>query len=112
MHFNNSASWLPFCFTGVWAASRADIPGCCRSHSYGSTQNSYYKSSYVPEKEGSLGSVEKGKLADLVIFSANPVQNIQNLNLIEAVIANGKLYDRASLDNELMKVEYQVKSGR
>lgn len=52
-------------------------------------------------KEGKLGSVEKGKLADLVILNADPILNIQNLHSIEAVIVNGKLYDRSTLDNEL-----------
>lgn len=63
-------------------------------------------------KEGRLGSVEKGKLADLVILNADPTQNIQNLHLIEAVIVNGKLHDRSSLDNELIQVVNQVKMHR
>ncbi len=56
-----------------------------------------------------LGSVEKGKLADLVILNADPTQNIQNLQLIEDVIINGKLYDRSELYKQLINVEDQVK---
>ena len=60
-------------------------------------------------KESNLGSIEKGKLADLVILNGDPASNIQNLHLIEAVIANGKLYDRSMIDKELKKVADQVK---
>ena len=46
----------------------------------------------------SLGTVEKGKIADLVLLNANPVENIGNTRLIEAVILNGNLLDRSTLD--------------
>lgn len=62
--------------------------------------------------QGKLGSVEKGKLADLVILNADPTRNIQNLHLIEAVIANGKLYGRTELDDELTQVINRVKLHR
>ncbi|HLF33074.1 MAG TPA: amidohydrolase family protein [Cyclobacteriaceae bacterium] len=63
-------------------------------------------------KAGKSGSVEKGKLADLIILNADPTQNIQNLHFIEAVIMNGRLYDRSALDNELKQVAEQVKLFR
>lgn len=50
------------------------------------------------------GTVEKGKLADLVILNADPTIQIENLGLIEAVIMNGKMYDRSALDHELKLV--------
>jgi imidazolonepropionase-like amidohydrolase len=59
-------------------------------------------------KQDQLGSIETGKLADLVILNADPSGNIQNLQSIEAVIVNGKLYDRSALDIELMKAANQV----
>ena len=60
-------------------------------------------------KQDKFGSVEKGKFADLLILNADPGQNIQNLNLIEAVIANGKLVDRKALDKILAQVAKEVK---
>jgi hypothetical protein len=51
----------------------------------------------------SLGTVAKGKLADLVLLDANPLDDIRNTRRISAVIANGRLYDStaraALLDN-------------
>ena len=41
----------------------------------------------------SLGTVEQGKLADLVLLDANPLADIRNTRRIAVVIANGRLYD-------------------
>ncbi len=45
-----------------------------------------------------LGSLEKGKLADLVILSENPLEDIENTQAIEMVMANGRLYDAATMN--------------
>jgi len=57
----------------------------------------------------SLGSVETGKTADLVLLGANPLENIANTRTIKAVIANGRLFDRAALDQILRDVETVAK---
>jgi imidazolonepropionase-like amidohydrolase len=48
-------------------------------------------------KERELGTVEAGKLADLVILTADPSKDINNAKLVDTVIKDGKVIDRGRL---------------
>jgi Tol biopolymer transport system component/predicted amidohydrolase len=45
-----------------------------------------------------LGSLETGKLADLLVLDANPLDDLKNSAKIAEVMKNGRLYDAATLD--------------
>ncbi len=49
----------------------------------------------------SLGTVEVGKIADLVLLDANPLVDIRHVGRIHAVIVGGRLFDRSKLDELL-----------
>jgi len=60
--------------------------------------------------EKSLGSIEPGKIADLVLLSANPLDDIHNTRKINAVVVKGRLFDRSDLDHILSQVEASAKA--
>ncbi len=47
----------------------------------------------------SLGSVKEGRQADLVLLDANPLESIQHLHRISAVVRNGRYYSLRDLQN-------------
>jgi imidazolonepropionase-like amidohydrolase len=51
-----------------------------------------------------MGSVEKGKIADLVLLDANPLEDIANTKRIRAVVLAGRYFSRADLDLMLKRV--------
>ena len=51
------------------------------------------------------GTIAVGNRADLVLLNANPLTDIHNISKIEAVIREGKLYDRKQLDEFLNSAE-------
>ena len=53
----------------------------------------------VLRAESEIGTIEVGKLADLVILDANPLEDIRNTRKIWKVIQGGKVIDREALRN-------------
>jgi imidazolonepropionase-like amidohydrolase len=49
-------------------------------------------------REDELGSIERGKLADMVLLNADPTEDIHNTQTIEAVFKGGQQIDRSKLD--------------
>ncbi len=48
-----------------------------------------------------IGSLEPGKLADLVILDSNPLEDIYESDRVHKVMLNGRLYDAATLNEEV-----------
>jgi imidazolonepropionase-like amidohydrolase len=50
-----------------------------------------------------LGSIEKGKLADLIVLDADPLADIHNTTKVKWVIKNGEVYDAETMRQEWPK---------
>lgn len=50
--------------------------------------------------DGEIGTIETGKIADMVLLSADPLADIRNIEKVAAVIARGRLVDRARLPEQ------------
>jgi imidazolonepropionase-like amidohydrolase len=63
------------------------------------------------ERSADLGTIEKGKIADLILLDANPLVDIRNTRRINAVVVNGRLLDRRTLDEMLRTIEAAARAA-
>jgi imidazolonepropionase-like amidohydrolase len=56
-----------------------------------------------------MGSVEPGKVADLVLLEGNPLEEISNTQRISSVVLDGVLLNRTKLDEMLLRAEEKAR---
>lgn len=75
----------------IWMAAEAFGP-------MGALEVATKEGAYFLGASEDLGTLEKGKLADMLILNSNPLENIRNTQDIKYVMKGGKLYEAKSLD--------------
>jgi imidazolonepropionase-like amidohydrolase len=53
------------------------------------------------QRSDRYGTIERGKIADLVLLNADPIRDIRNTRAIAAVVLGGRYFDRGALDRLL-----------
>ena len=56
-------------------------------------------------KLSDVGTIQAGKIADVVLLDASPLDDIRNTQRIRAVVLGGKLFSRPALDGLLLEAE-------
>lgn len=62
--------------------------------------------------EKNFGTIEQGKVANLVLLDANPLLDIKNTRKINAVIVNGKFLKHNDLDSLIHQAEIEIAQQR
>jgi tetratricopeptide (TPR) repeat protein len=95
----------PFCFAGFSLHDELGLLIQAGLTPMEALQTATYNSAKFLGLTDSLGTVEAGKIADLVLLDADPIEDISNTRKIAAVVVGGKYYPRSSLDDMLAKIE-------
>ena len=64
------------------------------------------------DKLSDMGTVQAGKIADLVLLNANPLDDIHNTRKIQAVVLAGRYFSRSDLDDMLHQVEVAAAASK
>ena len=62
-------------------------------------------------KKDSMGTIEAGKRADLVLLDENPLANVSNVSKVRGVFVGGKWYPREQLDIGLERIVQKYNRG-
>jgi imidazolonepropionase-like amidohydrolase len=55
-----------------------------------------------------MGTVAKGKLANMILLKDNPLENISSLENIQAIFSNGHYYTKEILDKWLEEIKQRA----
>jgi len=91
----------PYCFPGFGIHNELALLVQCGLTPLQALQTATINPAHYFGWEKTMGTVEVGKVADLVLLDANPLDNIHNAEKIEAVFVRGRYLGRPELDQML-----------
>jgi len=88
----------PYCFPGFSLHEELVLLVEAGLTPMAAIQSATIEAARVAGRDKELGTIEVGKLADLVLLEADPLADIANTQTIHAVVFDGRYSDRAALD--------------
>src|SRR5438270_3698748 len=97
-HLTASQATNPF--EADWVAQRGLSPAlCCRAEAASDVHATWFRKAVAATRHGAavcgvgadLGTVEVGKLADLIVVAANPLDDITNVRRLQLVLKEGRV---------------------
>lgn len=95
----------PYCFPGFSLHDELEWLVKAGLHPIAALQTATRNPAIFLGREADFGSIEAGKLADLVLLDGDPTIDIRNTRRIAAVVAAGTFYPRVELDRMLSELE-------
>jgi imidazolonepropionase-like amidohydrolase len=98
----------PYCFQGFSLHDELELLVKAGLKPMQALQTATLNPARYLERQKDFGTIELGKLADLVLLDADPLKDIKNTKKIASVIVRGKLLIRKELDKMLADVEAEA----
>jgi hypothetical protein len=95
----------PFCFPGFSLHDELELLVKAGLTSMEALQAATLNPAKYLDQPKDFGTIEQGKMADLVLLDADPLTDIRNTRKIAAVVVAGKLLDKEELQKKLADVE-------
>ena len=99
----------PYCFPGFSLHDELTLLVESGVTPLGALQMATINPARFMEKTSDFGSIDTGKIADLVLLGADPLKDIRNTTQIQAVWRKGKYFDKATLAQLLETVRAGAK---
>ena len=101
----DTAVVIPYCFPGFGLHDELALFVQAGLSPMEALQTATYNPAKFFGKLDSMGTIEQGKIADLVLLEANPLQDISNTQKIAAVVFGGNIFDKTALQKMLAQVK-------
>jgi len=95
----------PFCFPGFSLHDELDLLVQSGLTPMEALQTATRNAAEYLGRLDSLGTIEESKMADLVLLEADPLEDIRNTQKINAVMFDGKVFEKTELQKMLQDIE-------
>jgi ankyrin repeat protein len=96
---------MPYCFPGFGLHDELALLVQAGLSPMEALRTATYNPAEFLGRLDSLGTIEQGKIADLVLLEANPLQDITNTQKIAAVVFGGKIFEKRLLQKMFAQIE-------